>query len=181
MGQLISDRYAKALFDLAVESNKIDEFESQVGSLYTILKTEKDFTELLQHPQIIAEEKIELLQKVFEAKVSSEIMGLLVLIIRKNREEYLLDVLNAFLDKVKEYKGIVTATVISAVALDNEQISQIKMLLTKRLKKQIQIETQVVHSIIGGLIIRVGDSILDASIGGRLQALKASLYDSQLV
>ena len=59
-------------------------------------------------------------------------MGLLVLIIRKNREEYLLDVLNAFLDKVKEYKGIVTATVISAVALDNEQISQIKMLLTKR-------------------------------------------------
>ena len=108
-------------------------------------------------------------------------MGLLVLIIRKNREEYILDILNSFLNRIKEYKGIVTATVITAVALSNEQINLIKAKLTNSLKKQVQIETQIDQSIIGGLIIRVGDSILDASIGGKLQSLKASLYDSQLV
>ena len=70
---------------------------------------------------------------------------------------------------------------ITAVALSNEQINLIKAKLTNSLKKQVQIETQIDQSIIGGLIIRVGDSILDASIGGKLQSLKASLYDSQLV
>ncbi|HOA81343.1 MAG TPA: F0F1 ATP synthase subunit delta [Defluviitaleaceae bacterium] len=181
MEQLISSRYAKALFDLAVESNKINEFENQVHNLYEILNSEKDFMQILQHPQIVADEKIELLKKVFESKVSDEIMGLLVLIIRKNREEYILDILNSFLNRIKEYKGIVTATVITAVALSNEQINLIKAKLTNSLKKQVQIETQIDQSIIGGLIIRVGDSILDASIGGKLQSLKASLYDSQLV
>ena len=58
MGQLISDRYAKALFDLAVESNKIDEFESQVGSLYTILKTEKDFTELCSILKLLQKKRL---------------------------------------------------------------------------------------------------------------------------
>ncbi len=181
MEQLISSRYAKALFDLAVESNKINEFENQVHNLYEILNSEKDFMQILHHPQIVADEKIELLKKVFESKVSDEIMGLLVLIIRKNREEYILDILNSFLNRIKEYKGIVTATVITAVALSNEQINLIKAKLTNSLKKQVQIETQIDQSIIGGLIIRVGDSILDASIGGKLQSLKASLYDSQLV
>ena len=63
MEQLISSRYAKALFDLAVESNKINEFENQVHNLYEILNSEKDFMQILQHPQIVADEKIELLKR----------------------------------------------------------------------------------------------------------------------
>lgn len=181
MAQLISSRYAKALFDLAIESNKIDEFENQVRIVYEILKTEKEFMQILQHPQIEVDEKIKILQKAFKSNILNEIMGLLTLIIQKNRQEHLLEVLNIFLDEVKKYKGIVTATVISAVPLNNEQINMIKVKLISNLKKQIQIETQVDPSIIGGLKIRVGDSILDASIEGKLHSLKTSLYDSQLV
>jgi F-type H+-transporting ATPase subunit delta len=181
MAQLISKRYAKALFDLAIETNKIDELESQSRVIREILESEKEFMQILQHPQISKEEKIQLIKDTFSSKVSDELLGLLILVVQKGRQEYLLEILNTFLDEVKEHKGIVTAVVVSAVPLKNEQLEKIKLNLTSSVKKQIQIETQVDPSIIGGLKIRVGDRVLDASISGQLQGLKASLYDMQLV
>ncbi|HHW68352.1 MAG: F-type H+-transporting ATPase subunit delta [Epulopiscium sp.] len=181
MAQLISKRYAKALFDLAIETNKIDELESQSRVTREILESEKEFMQILQHPQISKEEKIQLIKDTFSSKVSDELLGLLILVVQKGRQEYLLEILNTFLDEVKEHKGIVTAVVVSAVPLKNEQLEKIKLNLTSSVKKQIQIETQVDPSIIGGLKIRVGDRVLDASISGQLQGLKASLYDMQLV
>jgi F-type H+-transporting ATPase subunit delta len=181
MGQLISKRYAKALFDIAIEKNTIDEFEHQVHTVYQILCSEKEFMKILLHPQVLIEEKIKLLEEIFSSKIANELMGLLVLVIQKNRQDYILEILSTFLDEVKEYKGIVTATVISAVPLTKQQVNQITQKLITNLKKQIQIETQVDPSIIGGLKIRVGDRILDASIEGKLHSLKNQLYDLQLV
>ncbi|NLK21820.1 MAG: F0F1 ATP synthase subunit delta [Epulopiscium sp.] len=181
MAQLISKRYSKALFDLAIEKNAVDEFENQIHNLYQILNSEKEFMQVLQHPHILNEEKIRLVKEVFLSKISDEIMGLLILIIRKNRQEHLLEILNAFLENIKEHKGIVTAVVFSAIPLDNEQINKIKQKLVMGLKKQVQIETIVDSSLIGGLKIRVGDRVLDVSIEGKLHSLKASLYDLQLV
>lgn len=180
MAQLISNRYSKALFDLAKESNKLDEFENQVRTIYEVLNSEREFMQILEHPHILADEKVSLLQKVFSSKILDEIMGLLVLVMQKNRQEYLLEILNTFLENVKEYKGIVTATVISAVPLNREQVDQIKQKLENNLQKQIQIKTQVDQSLIGGLKVRVGDRVLDSSIEGKLHSLKTSLYDLQL-
>ncbi|WP_341875799.1 F0F1 ATP synthase subunit delta [Defluviitalea saccharophila] len=181
MAQLISKRYAKALFDIAIETNTMDELESQVQMIHQVLESEEEFMQILQHPHILREEKMQLLKDVFSSIVSNELMGLLTLVVQKGRQEHLLEILSTFLDEVKTYKGIVTAVVISAVPLKEEQIEKIKQTLTSRIKKQIQIETQVDPSIIGGLKIRVGDRILDASIYGQLQGLKTSLYDMQLV
>lgn len=181
MAQLIAKRYAKALFDIALENHRIDEFEHQVHMVYQILDSEKEFMKILQHPQILMDEKIKMLEEIFSSKVSNELMGLLVLVIQKNRQDYILEILNTFLEEVKSYKGIVTATVVSAVPLTTEQINKITQKLISSLNKQIQIETQVDPSIIGGLKIRVGDRILDASIEGKLHSLKSQLYDLQLV
>ncbi|WP_058486017.1 F0F1 ATP synthase subunit delta [Defluviitalea phaphyphila] len=181
MEQLIAKRYSKALFDLAIERDTLDEFENQVEIVYQILTNNKEYIQILQNPRVLMEEKIKLIKEAFSSKVLDEIMGLLILVVKKNREEYLLDILNTFLEEVKKYKGIVKAVVISAVPLNSEQISRIREKLTYSLKKNIQIDTQIDPSIIGGLKIRVGDRILDSSIKGKLDSLKTRLYDLQLV
>lgn len=181
MAQLISKRYATALFDIAVENNSIDELENQVRVLHEVLDSEEQFMQILHHPHILGDEKIQLLKDVFSSQISNELMGLLVLVVQKGRQEYILEILSTFLDEVKKHKDIVTAVVVSAVPLKDEQIDKIKQNLTNSVKKQIQIETQVDSSIIGGLKIRVGDRILDASVQGKLQGLKTRLYDMQLV
>lgn len=181
MEQLIASRYAAALFNLAIEKNCIDEFENQVQAMYGIFNSEMEFVKILQSPQILADEKVKLVEEVFSSKISADLMGLLVLIIQKGRQGYILEILHGFLDQVKEYKGIVSATVISAVPLSKEQINQITQKLIAGLKKKVEIQLQIDPSIIGGLKIRVGDQILDSSIEGKLHSLKAELNDLQLV
>lgn len=181
MAQLIAKRYALALFDLAIEKNCINDFENQVQTMYRILNSEEEFMKVLQHPQVLRDEKIKLIQGIFSSKIADELIGLLILVIQKNRQDHILDILNVFLDQVKAYKGIVSATVISAVPLSKEQINQITQKLIAGLKKKVEIQLQIDPSIIGGLKIRVGDQILDSSIEGKLHSLKAELNDLQLV
>ncbi len=180
MAKLVLRPYATALFDLAKEQNKIDELAGQVSTVIEEIKDNSQFMDLLLHPKIIAEEKIKLIHTVFEDKVSEEITGILTVILRKGRQNVLLEILELFLEMVSEHRGILKATVTSAVELKNEQLVQIKKKLENSTQKKIELHTQVNQELIGGMIIRVGDNVVDASISGRLQKLKDGLTNLQL-
>ncbi len=180
MAQLIANRYANALFELALESGKLDLIEDEVKLVIETLNSDKDFIAVLNHPQITGKEKNDILENAFKGKISDEIMGLFSVVMRKNREAEISDILNAFVRKTEEYKGIETAFVTSAAPLSEQQISSIKDKLSQNLNKQIYIQADVDESLLGGIRIRVAGHVVDGSIKKQLDDLKKQLLNVHL-
>lgn len=181
MAQLIERRYATALFEVALQTEQVEKFEKEVHQLLQIFQQEKELIEVLQHPHVVQEEKIALLEKIFQERISQEILGLLVLMVQKKREEHIQGVLALFLNKVQEAKGVVTVIVKSAVPLLEEQKEKIEKKLYTSLHKEIQLKIYVDPTLIGGLVLRIGDQWIDRSIAGEINNMKQQLHAIQLV
>ncbi|WP_250278068.1 F0F1 ATP synthase subunit delta [[Clostridium] colinum] len=175
MAKLISKRYAVALFELAKETDKVDLFNNQVELIYNSIKSDKDFLAVLNHPRISSSEKFNLFQNIYKDNISEEILGLISIVVNKNRETEMLEILETFLELVRDYKGITTAYISSAKALSEEQVNNIKQSLSKNLNKEIIIKTEVKPELIGGLLINVDGKVIDNSIKKSLEDIKKVL------
>jgi F-type H+-transporting ATPase subunit delta len=180
VAKLVVKRYAAALFDLAVQDNRMEEYEQEVQVIMNALKDEPDFRAVLQSKQIALKEKIDIIEKVFKDKVSASIVGLMVILVTKGRQDFLMEVFESFVEMVKNKKGILKATVTSAVRLNPDQLEKIKSNLENSTKSQIELDTILDESIIAGLVIRVGDKVVDASVKGKMQLLKKQLTELKL-
>lgn len=180
MAGIISKRYAEALFQLALEQDCIDKYNEEIKLVYDAITSDSEILRVLNHPQISSEKKLEIINNAFKDSIDSDIMGFLTVIFRKNRETELTDILNTYLDKVLDYKGIVGATVESATPIDEARISQIKEKLSSKLNKQVEIEVKVVPELIGGLRISVCGHILDNTVKNQIDTLKKELLALRL-
>ncbi|MDO4299868.1 MAG: F0F1 ATP synthase subunit delta [Clostridia bacterium] len=180
MAGLISKRYAEALFQLALEQNCVDKYSDEIKLMYDTLTSDSEILRVLNHPQISSDKKLDILITAFKDSVDENIIGLLSIVFRKNREKELTDILNTFLNKVLDYKGIITATVESAVTLKENKLNEIKEKLSSKLNKQVEIEAKVVPELIGGLKITVGGRVIDNTVKSQLDAIKKTLLDARL-
>lgn len=181
MAKLVSKTYGDALFELAVEENRIDSLMEEVMMLQTVFAKNKDFEKILVHPEIPQEAKLTVVEDVFKGRVSDALTGFLRIVTAKERYKDLPDIFAYFIARVKEYKKIGIATVTSAVPLSGEQKQKIeKRLLDTTQYETMEIDYQVDASKIGGLMIRIGDRIVDSTISSKLAALTASLMKISL-
>ena len=181
MAKLISQTYGEALVELAVEENKTDDFIAEITMLLEILEENKEFGELMNHPKIVKEEKKKVLDAVFKERVSNELYGFLQLIVDKDRYSEIENILNYFLDKIKELKGIGVVYVKTAMPLGQEQKKKIEQKLLDTTKfKEVEMHYEVQESLIGGMMIRIGDRVVDSSIETKLSQLTKQLMKVQL-
>ena len=181
MAKLISKTYGDALFDLAVETDKVDVLLLEIEQLQKILAENADFSNLMNHPKILKEEKVEVAKNVFAGRVSEELLGFLTIIITKDRYREIDGILAYFVAKVKEYKGIGIATVTTAVPLKEDQHKAIEKKLLDTTKYQsMEIQYNVDASLIGGMVIRIGDRVVDSSISTKLTELQKDLLKLQV-
>lgn len=181
MAKLISQTYGEALVELAVEENKTDDFIAEITMLLGLLEENKGFGELMNHPKIVKEEKKKVLETVFKDRVSDELYGFLHLIVEKDRYSEIDGILNYFLDKIKELKGIGVVHVKTAMPLGQEQKSKIEQkLLDTTGFKEVEMHYEVDESLIGGMKIRIGDRVVDGSIQTKLSELTKQLMKIQL-
>ena len=181
MAKLISKTYGEALFELAIEENRLDEYLEEAGMVLRVIKENPQFSEMMNHPRIDMEEKVRIVENVFSPSFSKEVTGLMRLVVQKDRYKEIEEILQWFIDQVKQEKGIGSAKVVSAVPLTDIQKKQIEgKLLETTSYKQMEIDYSVDKSIIGGLRIRIGDRVVDSSISTRLEDLKNELMKVQL-
>ena len=181
MAKLVSKTYGDALFELAIEENKIDELFEEVILLKSILKDNPDFSKLMNHPKIDKEEEKEVCKSVFKGRVSDEIMGFLEIIINNNRYSEVFSVLDYFVNRVKEYKRIGMAYVTTPLPLDDSQKASIeKKLLETTSYSSMEMNYSIDESLIGGMVIRIGDKVVDSSIKTKLNELTKELQKIQL-
>ena len=182
MAKLVSATYGEALFELAKEENKVLALLEEVTALRTILTENTEFGILLANPKVSKEECIAIVRNVFEGKISKELMGFLELLLQKGRYNELMPILDYFIDRVKEAEKIGTAYVTTAVALDEKQKGAIeaKLLETTSYRK-IEVEYTVDESLIGGMVIRIRDRVVDSSVRTKLEKMQRMLSEVQLV
>lgn len=181
MAKLISKTYGGALYELAVEENKVDSFMKEIQTLQQILSENKELQSLMNHPKIIKEEKLQVIRNIFEGRMDEQLLGFLSLIITKDRYAEIDNILQYFIDEVKELKGIGVAYVTTVVELREEQKKKIAARLLETTKyEQMEMHYTVDKSLIGGMIIRIGDRIVDSSIKTKLDELQKQLMKIQL-
>lgn len=181
MAKLISATYGEALFELAVEEGKVDELLSAVSELKSLLDENPDFNRLMTHPKILKDEKTAVLQEVFEGRISKELLGFLHLVVSKGRYSEIDDILKFFINEIKKLKGIGTAYVTTAGKLSEAKKKEIeeKLLATTSYQK-MDMHYEVDESLIGGMVIRIGDRVVDGSVRTKLSDLQRQLLKVQL-
>ena len=181
MAKLVSKVYGDALFETALDKNEMDTLYEEVRVLVLILKDNPELLTLLGNPQIVKEEKVAIIHQVFDQKVAKDLMGFLAIIVEKDRQSDMIPIFEYFIARVKEYKKIGAAYVTSAVELRAEQKTGLEeRLLATTPYVEFEMHYQVDPELLGGLVIRIGDHVVDSSIKTRLYELKKELSALQL-
>lgn len=181
MAKQVAKTYGDALFELAVEENKLDAIAQDVAVLTEAFQTNKELTKLMNHPKVSREEKQEVMASILTGKVADEITGFVRIIIEKGRYMALSDIFKYFTERVKEYKNIGTAYVTTAVELRKAQREQVEKKLLETTKyESIDVSYQVDPALIGGMVIRIGDRVVDSSVQTKLYELTRELTKIQL-
>lgn len=197
MAKLVTGTYGEALFELAVEEKMENAMLEEVEAFQTILKDNPEFSNMMNHPKIPREEKIKTLEYIMSQKYaprdemimakesifsfSKELTGFLVLILQKDRYGEIDGILDFFVNKMKEHMKIGTAYVTTAVTLKDSQKTEIeKKLLATTSYVKMEIHYNEDPSLIGGMLIRIGDRVVDSSIKSKLNKLTKELITLQV-
>ena len=121
MAKLVSKTYGDALFAVAVEENRMDEFFEAVKVVAEILRTNDEFGKLMNHPKIMKEDKVKIVEDTFSGRIPKEIVGVMTILVTKGRADEMLSVFDYFIDLVNEEKKIGIASVTTAVRLSDKQ------------------------------------------------------------
>ena len=181
MAKLVSTTYGEALFELAAENNKEEEFLGEITALKGLLKENPEFGSLMNHPKILKEEKLKVLEDVFSGRISRELLGFLHLVVAKDRYGEIDGILDFSISKEKQHQGIGIANVATAVSLNEDQKKEIenKLLATTPFDR-MEMHYQVEEDLIGGMVIRIGDRVVDSSVKTKLFELQRELLKVQL-
>ncbi len=176
MAKLVSKVYGDAYVSVVSEKNNLIDALEEIKSVKNILLENVEIIELLDSPKMDDEEKIDFIKGIFENYISVDSMGFLLTIIEKKRQAELLPILDYVIDCVKELLLIGKATVTTALPLDDSKKERIvDELLKSSHYKSLEAEYVVDESIIGGIVIRIGDRVVDSSVKTRIDKMRKML------
>jgi F-type H+-transporting ATPase subunit delta len=181
MAKLVSQTYGNALFELAKEENSMDTMLEEVKAVRQIYEENAELVQLLNHPKITREEKKTVIENIFKGRISDHLTGFLVLLIEKDRYNDMDAVFEYFIRQVYEYKNIGVVSVSSAKKLSKEQEKAVEDRLLQVTKYvAFEMHFNVDPGLIGGMVIRIGDRVVDSSIRTKLANMQKELLKLQL-
>lgn len=178
MAKLVAKTYSKALFDFALEANKVESINEEFGFVVESFKMSDDFFELFKTPKISIDDRKEIVNDVFGEKISKEMLNFLFIVLDKRRTNDIIRIQGEFHKLIDIHMGIVPAIVKSAKELDELEKEDLINKLKELTGKKIRLKTLVDPDVIGGLYIKVGDKVIDGSIRNKLNLIKESLRDT---
>ncbi len=169
---VVGARYAKAIYALAEENKSIEKTYEELNSLMEIYQFDKEFKNFIDHPLVKRSEKREFVAKLFSDKFEEETLNILEYLVEKNRLSYIKFIVSEYLKIYYTKNSIVEAEATFAIEPNNEQVKKLLVKLEKRTNKKVKLKTKVDKSILGGIVIRIEDEIIDASVKRELEAFR---------
>lgn len=177
----IAQRYAKALFDLTIEQNILENAYQDILLIKGVCDTNKDFTLLLSSPIIKSDKKQAIFKEIFVKHIHPITLEFLLIITRKRREYYISQIAKKFIDFYKEYKGIEVVTITSANQLEPNILQKLLLKLKTFITKEIELVQVQNPNIIGGFIIQYDDKKYDASVINKINSLSKNFLTNEYI
>lgn len=176
MAKIAAKVYGDALFDLAIEENRCSLFLEEMQTVRKVLADYPEVERLICHPGVGSEEKQAFIEQCFKGRVSDNMTGFLLLLVKKGRFQERNAIFAYFISRVKEYEKIGVAEVAAPMELSPEQKEKLEQkLLAVTEYQKMEITYRLDASLIGGMVIRIGDRVVDTSIKNRLVELQTQL------
>ena len=174
-----ASRYSLALYELSAEAKVLNEVENQSSSIINLISSSGDFKTLIKDPTIKKEDQLNVILKISNYyKLNNLLTKFLSFLISKRRFFYLEEILNNFIETCSRKRGEVKAELIAAKELKESEINTIKEDLTKNLNSKIKLNYKYDPSLIGGLIVQVGSTMVDTSIKNKLQQIENRMIEA---
>ena len=174
-----ADRYSLALYELAIEANKLAEIEDHSFSIIDLIAISEDFRSLIKNPTNNKEDQFNILNKISEQyKLNELLTKFLKFLVSKRRFFYVDKILKSFVETCSIKRGELKAELTSAKDLTENEINNIKEELTKNFSSKIKLNYKHDASLIGGLIVQVGSTMVDTSIKNKLQQIENRMIEA---
>jgi len=178
----VSRRYAKALILIGQEDGQAEQYNSELTSVVGLFDTQEGFEQALTNPLFNKNDRKKVLQAVLDATDLSAIMkSFLVLLFDKGRIGFLRDIASYYRSMADELKGVVKASIESATELSADAVNKIKEVLSKKTGKDIVLDVKQDPSLIGGVVTKIGDLVLDGSVKTQLMNMRETLKKGESV
>lgn len=171
----LATKYARAIFELAQEENNLDGYDKDLSKIQEDVFDIPDAVKFFQNPLVPHQAKKDLLKKALDGEISDTTMNFLMLLVDKSRIGIFSEIYEIFTGLKNTAQGILVADVTFAFPLTKTQESQLTKKLATVTGKKIKIRKHEDKSILGGLIVTIGDKRIDGSAAGRLRNLKSSM------
>ena len=175
-GDLVSDRYAAALYDLAAEKKLVDDVLGDLSNLKNILKDNKELSLVVKSPLITSIDKLNIFESLLKKINANELTSTFIKVIEQNKRfSNLASIITQFININSQKRGDVLADVTSADELNDDQKNNITNQLKSILGDKLSLSFDVDKSIMGGLIVKVGSKMIDTSLANKINKLKIAM------
>lgn len=171
----IASHYSKALFKLAKSDGQLENTAAALKEIARLFKEVPEFRSFLVEPFVKTEAKKELLKKLFQQNSDPELLEFLYFLLERKRVDLLPDIASSYAKLVNAKLGALEIGITTTVAIDKEMKEKIKQALENRFKKKVLIKDSVDPQILGGMVLKIGNQVMDGSIKAELSKLKDHL------
>lgn len=179
MYEHLDRRYALALYEVAEEKGKVQQYIEDLRQICNIIETNKDFYEVIKQPQISTKMKKRTFINIFKGHIDEELLSFLLILIEKDRILYLKEKL-VELEKIDlERKNTIRGIVKTTIPLTDEEYNNLLSTLEKKYKKHIILEQVIDEEILGGIYVRINNDVIDGTIKSKLDDLEELMLNSE--
>lgn len=172
---VVSERYAQALFEISQKENLTDKVQEDLKAISDTLKEYTEFSDLLLHPVINTQDKKDMFKKIFSGKIDKVTENTVMLLIDKKREALIPEISELFKQMYNNLHSRVIAQVYTPIEIGKNVLSILKDRLEIYLNKEVEIEDHVDPKIIGGVLVKIGDRVIDGTIKTKFENMARSL------
>lgn len=172
MYEYLDRRYALALYEVAEQKGKVQQYLQDLREICSLIDTNKEFYEVIKHPQISTKKKKRTFINIFKGHIDEELLSFLLILIEKDRILYLKEKLREMEKIDLERKNTLNGIVKTTVPLSEEEFNNLIATLEKKYNKHITLEQVIDESILGGIYVRINNDVIDGTVKSKLEELK---------
>jgi len=173
-------RYARALFDVAVQESEPGQIEQELSSITALIKSHSDLQKAIESPSVPPTAKKAVVEALVQrGQFNSAVAKLLVMLAERDRLVLLPEILEAFQARLREQRKVLEAEVTTAIELEPAQHAALQQRLSAATAREVTVTTKVDPALIGGVVARIGSTVYDGSLATQLAKLKGRLAENR--
>ncbi|OAQ21577.1 ATP synthase F1 subunit delta [Thermosulfurimonas dismutans] len=178
---IVAQKYARGLFAVGQERDRFKEYGEELKRVGDFLSSQPEILEVLQSPIYPPDLKMEIVEEIIKGlSLDEEVARFLKLLVEKKRIQFIAEIIEAYDELMDETLGIARAEVQAAFDLEEEDKQRLAEILKKLVGKEIKLRVVKMPELIGGIIVRVGDLVLDGSVRSQLESFRESIIKGEV-